>query len=268
VEAAASRRALIAVAASALIAATFTLAPTANARRTASPSLVVTFSAAGAVSVALPDGTPVGTTSGTPTLIPAGFYTLVLNGPGSCITLPLFELRGPGVNINDDMLGGETDTHMLDADFQPNATYTWYLDRSQNIVYTFRTSSTVVGSPPNANTSPTTSGGHAVPTSQDVTGSAILPFRGTLTVAVSAAGRLSLAYKGRPVTGLKAGRYTIAAVDRSTASGVMLEKSKHAATSLTGVTFVGKRSASVALTAGTWLFMPRLGKSAFSIAVS
>jgi hypothetical protein len=224
----------------------------------------VSFSPAGAVTVALPDGTPVGTTSGAPTVIPAGYYTLLMNGPGECINLPLFELRGPGVNINDDMLGGETDTHTLYATFQPNSTYTWHLDRTENVVYTFRTSATVIGAPvPNAN-SPQTPPAKAVPTSQDVTGSAITPFRGTLTVALSPAGKLSLAFKGRPVSALKAGRYAVVTTDRSTAEGVTLARRAHRPLSVTGAAFVGKRATTVVLTAGKWLVSP----SAHSIAVS
>ena len=101
-----------------------------------------------------------------------------------------------------------------------------------------------------------------------MTGSAIVPFRGTLALALSGSGRLTLAYKGRPITSLKAGRYSISAVDRSTASGIMLQKPTHHLVSVTSAPFVGTRSASVVLTAGTWLVMPRVGQTAFSIAVS
>ena len=37
---------------------------------------------------------------------------------------------------------------------------------------------------------------------------------------------------------------------------------------ITGMTFVGKRSATVKLTAGKWLVLPRLGKTTYSIVVS
>ena len=85
---------------------------------------------------------------------------------------------------------------------------------------------------------------------------------------MSAAGRLTLAYKGKSVTSLTAGRYTITVTDKSATNGFMLEKIKHAAVSVTGVAFVGKRSASVNLTAGKWFFTPRLGKTTYSIVVS
>lgn len=267
-EVAASRRALGTIASTAVVVVLLAFGPPAHARNAATPQLFVTFTAAGAVSVTLPDGTAVGTTSGSPNMIPAGYYTLILNGPGDCVNLPLFELRGPGVDINDDMLGGETDTHTLYAQFQPGATYTWHLDRSENVVYTFRTSTTVVGAPQQATSTTGSTSTSAKPTSEDITGSAIAPFRGTLSIAVSAAGRLSLAYRGKPVSALKAGRYSIAAVDRSAASGVMLAKLSHAAVTVTSRAFVGKRTTSVVLTAGKWLFMPRAGQAAFAIPVN
>src|SRR5262245_19561459 len=76
-----------------LCAAGFLLLPGPNghAARTANLSLTVNFTAAGIVTVTLPDGTPVGSTSGAPTVIPAGFYSLNLSGPGECINLPLFK---------------------------------------------------------------------------------------------------------------------------------------------------------------------------------
>src|SRR5262245_6217706 len=124
------------------------LAPVGQAQRAANLSLTVNFTAAGVVTVTLPDGTPVGSTSGAPTVIPAGFYSLNLAGPGECINLPLFQLSGPGVNIQDDMLGGEVEKNTLYATFLPNTTYTWHIDRSANVVHSFRTSSDVVGTQP------------------------------------------------------------------------------------------------------------------------
>jgi hypothetical protein len=185
-----------------------------------------------------------------------------MNGPGECINLPLFELKGPGVDIQDDMLGGETDTHALYANFLPNSTYTWHIDRNQSVVYTFKASTDSVGGavPTGSGSSSTSSGKSPKPTSQDITGSGVLPFRGTLTGGVSAAGTLTLAYKGKSVTSLKAGKYTIAVIDKSSSNGFMVEKVNHAA-------FVGKHASAVQLTAGRWLFIPRAGKTAYSIAV-
>jgi hypothetical protein len=251
-----------------LVAGLLLLAPTAQSRPSAALSLKITFTESGSITVTLADGTPVGTSAGAATVIPAGYYTLLFFGPGECINLPLFQLRGPGVNINDDMLGGETDVHTLYATFLPNTTYTWRSDRNTAVVYTFRASSDVVGTPSATGGSSTGSTGSTVkPTSEDITGSAIAPFRGTLTGAVTAAGRLTVAFKGRSVTSLKAGRYTIAVTDKSSTYGFVLQRLKRTL-NVTGTTFLGKRSLSVTLTAGKWLVMPRLGQTTYSIVVS
>jgi hypothetical protein len=262
-------RALCLIAASALGVGALTLAPLAQGSRTASLSLVVTFTAGGTISVTLPDGTSVGSTSGAPTVIPAGSYTLLLYGPGGCTYLPAFELKGTGESILVDMRGGEWETYQYDAYFLPNSTYSWRNDAFPGVVYTFRTSATVVGTSQTQTTSGTSSGKGSTVSSQDIVGTAVLPFRGTLIGAVSAAGRLTLAYKGKSVAGLKAGNYTIAVTDKSSTNGFMLQKVRHKAVSvITGATFVGKRSASFQLTAGTWLVTPRLGKTKYSIVVS
>src|SRR6478672_9672504 len=128
------------------LAACLALLPSVGTARTAADlSLTVTFTAGGGVTVTLPDGTPVGSTSGSATVIPAGYYTLNLFGPGECINLPLFEVAGPGVSLQDDMRGGEVSRNTLFANFLPNTTYTWHIDRSANVIHTFRTSADVVG---------------------------------------------------------------------------------------------------------------------------
>ena len=252
----------------ALVAALLLLAPVAQGRQAANLTLNVTFFANGSISVSLPDGTPVGTTSGPPTVIPAGVYTIVVLGPGGCTQLPLFDLSGPGERLEDDMIGGEVTSETHPATFQPNSTYTWRTDNdSASPVHTFVTSSQVLGTAQvQSNTTPT--GPAPPPTAQDVVGSAVVPFRGSLMGTVSAAGKLTLAFKGRSVEKLIAGRYTIRVVDRSSSSGFTVERAKHAPLKVTSADFVGKHTASVDLTAGTWLFAPNAGKTAFSVVVA
>jgi hypothetical protein len=239
----------------------------APAEGAAPPTLVVTFSVNGSITVTLPDGTPVGSTSGAPTVIPAGSYTVLMNGPGGCIQLPLFQLSGPGASIVSDMNGGEVDASTFNAFFQPNATYTWHTDRGLSSgVHTFATSGTVAATGSvQATTTPVASSG--TPISNDVVGSAIAPFRGELTAAVSAAGTLRAAFKGKSLRTLAAGRYTVAVTDRSSSSGFLLQKGKHAPVVVSGPAFTGKRSAMVALTPGTWTLESRAGTPAFTVVV-
>jgi len=239
-------------------------ASAAHAQRAATQALVVTFNANGAVTVTL-NGSPVGTTSGQPTVISGGYYSLVMNGPGDCINLPLFELSGPGVDIQDDMLGGEVDTHTVPMYFAPNSTFTWHIDRAQSTVYTFRTSPDVTGSATAVGSSSTASGKGGA-TSEDVVGSAIVPTRGTLAGVVTPAGRLAIAYKGKPVKTLQAGRYTISVVDESSSNGFVVKGSRKAV-SVTGMPFVGKHSVTLDLTAGRWSFGPSAAKSSYTVSV-
>jgi hypothetical protein len=240
------------------------IAAPAAARRAAAPTMVVNFAVNGSVTVTL-NGSPVGTTNGAPTVIPGGYYSLLLNGPGNCINLPLFELNGPGVNVQDDMLGGEVETHSLPTYFTPNATYTWHIDSSQSTVYTFRTSTDVVGSA-TALGSSSSSKGSGKATSDNIVGSGIRPSRGMLSGVVDASGRVTVAYKGKSVKRLQAGRYTIDVIDKSPSNGFVV-KGKHRTATVTGGAFVGKRSMTVNLTDGSWSFGPSATKSAFSVSV-
>src|SRR5512146_3091351 len=75
----------------------------APAARAANFSLYVSFFANGTITVTTPEGAPVGTTAGTPSVSPAGYYSLVFSGPGGCMILPNFHLNGPGVNLVSNM---------------------------------------------------------------------------------------------------------------------------------------------------------------------
>jgi hypothetical protein len=98
-------------------------------------------------------------------------------------------------------------------------------------------------------------------------GSALLPFRGTLSGAVRPSGRLTLAQRGKSVTHLRAGRYAISVTDTSTSKGFVLQKAGRRAVRVTGGAFVGRRTVSVNLTSGRWLFVPSPGQAAYSVVV-
>jgi hypothetical protein len=261
-------RALRLTAAGATLVALLAAAP-AVARTTANPTIRVQFSLTGTISVTGPSGAPLGTTSGSPTVIPAGYYTVLLLGPGGCANIPYFELRGPGENIANNLTEGELDNDTVNAYLQPNSTYTWDNRNVPGNVFTFATSSDVQGTAPAvAGPKGNESTNHTTVNSTDFVGSAILPLRGTLNVAVSAAGKLSIAYKGKSVAKLQAGRYDLAVVDKSSTHGFMLAKKGHAAQSLSGRKFVGKQSvAKFELTPGKWIFSPSGGKQSFTIPV-
>jgi hypothetical protein len=256
------------IAAIGVVAGLLSISSAALGRSAANPTIRVQFSLNGTITVTGPTGAPLGTTSGSPTVIPAGYYTVLLLGPGGCAVIPYFELRGPGESIVNNLTEGELDNDSVNAYFQPNSTYTWRNRDVPGNVFTFATSSEVQGTPPPvAGPKGNQSANHTTVKSTDFVGADILPFRGTVTAAVSSAGRLSLAYKGKSIGRLNAGRYTIAVTDKSTTSGFMLQKLRHAPTNVTTRAFVGKKSAKVALTPGKWVFTPSGGRQAYTIAV-
>src|SRR5262249_52001564 len=171
----------------------------------------VIFSYQGSISVALPNGTPVGTTSGAPTVIPAGYYSVILTGPGSCSLVPYFLLSGPGVAVSDNMAQGEEDFTEYDVNFQPNSTYTWKNGDNPRDVYTFQTSGQVLGtkSPPVIWKGPVTSKS----SNSSIVGSAISPSRGNLTGTVSSDGKLTLLFKGKSASSLRSGLYKLTITD-------------------------------------------------------
>ncbi len=243
-----------------------TTATTATQARSADTLVaVVTFDLTGAITVALPNGTPVGTTTGSPTLIPAGYYSFNLASIGPCTWVPYFELLGPGVNIADNMDQGEEYSSSDVVNLQPNSTYTWASSDAPTVIHTFRTSADVVGTKPVAVkwTGPFST---KATTSSDIVGSNIA--KGTLAASVAANGTVALTMKGKPVTKLASGKYTLTITDKSTNGGLVLVPAKHHALNLTSASFVGKRSVLITLSAGKWSITSKLGSKTSPLVVS
>jgi hypothetical protein len=258
---------LVAAVAAALVA----LAPSALAAESSSKhasvelTMNVIFTYQGAISVALPNGTPVGTTSGSPTVIPAGYYSVILTGPGSCSLVPYFLLSGPGVAVSDNMAQGEEDFTEYVVDFQPNSTYTWRNGDNPSVVYTFQTSGQVLGTkaPAVIWKGPVTSKS----SNSDIVGSAISPTRGTLTGTVSPGGKLSLLFNGKAVTSLRSGHYRLTITDSTRKDGFILQPAKRNPVTITGAGFQGKKTVTLNLTAGNWTVSVTPGKTAATLVV-
>jgi hypothetical protein len=242
--------------------------PLAQARATGPLTLNVNFFTTGNITLSLPDGTPVGVTTGSPTTIPAGYYQVVELGPGGCSAMPHFSMKGPGVTMFDNLNEGESATVTTFVTFAPNATYTWSNDASPSVIHTFQTSSQILGTAPAKSADGLSAGGHTTVSSSALVGSAIVPFRGTITGAVSAAGKLTFSFGGKSVKTLKAGRYKFSVTDKSKASGFLLQKKAPGMVTVTGLSFVGKHADTVRLTKGSWSILARPGVKAAAVAVS
>ena len=237
------------------------------------------FDADGNIRLTFADGTPIGTPSPPGTLIPAGTYTIVVNNNGvDDLGNPHeFELSGPGVSLS----AGQATQLTWTATFQPASTYVYEDALNPTTEYdVFGTpgsgagATTTVAQPVGGSSGTPSSGSTGTtpaPTDNNPVGTAAtpLPYRGTLTAAVSKAGKLSLTWKGKNVATLTKGRYTLAVTDKSSKSGFVLQEIHQAAINLSGIGFVGTRKISVDLTAGQWFFYPTfVGKKTYFIVIS
>jgi hypothetical protein len=193
-------------------------------------------------------------------------YTINLNNNGADDqgTDHIFHIFGPGV----DYKAANVDTQAtFTATFQAGATYTAQDDLDPRIHLTMLATNAAPPVTTTTTTTPTsTTKTPPKPTSSDIVGSGIVPFRGKLAATVSVAGKLTLTIKGKPVNTLKAGLYTFTVVDRSAKRGFSIEKLKSNAIALTGVGYKGTHVRTVNLKAGQWTFFsPGVSKSYFIV---
>jgi hypothetical protein len=225
------------------------------------PALLVTFRPGPQqrITVTLENGTPVGTTSGAPTVIAPGLYNLFMDDSAG-VEGPEFDLRGPGVNFVESMFYGEVPSASFTATFEASSTYTWRNNEQPNVVFTFATASSggVTGSGGAGGTGSSTS--KTGKPSVDIVGSDIVPFRGALDAIVYKSGALSLTRSGKKVAFLKTGRYTFSVDDESSKHGFSVQVLKGKPKTITGVAYVGSHNVTVALKPGRWFYFTPAGK--------
>jgi hypothetical protein len=200
------------------------------------------------------DGTAVGNQDRTPPTIPPGAYTIRMTDDANEHN---FHLSGPGV----DMATGvdTTSSPTWTVTLQPGATYKFQCDTHFDFMYgVFQTSGTA-GS---ASSGGSASGSSSTSTSSSSSSSsAASSLAGTLAGTLSASGSATLTSKRKAVSRLKAGRYSFAITDKDSKGGFTLQGLEKAPKALTGVTFVGRHTIAVTLTAGTWTFYASGGKT-------
>jgi hypothetical protein len=135
------------------------------------------------------------------------------------------------------------------------------------VTHTFQTNGSVIGTqaPRVVWTPPKGAKGSA--NSSIIGSQANLVRRGTVEAAVSAAGKITLTFKGKPVAKLTAGNYLIKVVDQSKTAGFVLTKTKSGSLSVTDPAYVGTRWASVAFSRGSWSVATKPGAKQTAIVV-
>jgi hypothetical protein len=227
------------------------------------------------ITLALADGTPVGTPNPPGTVIAAGTYAVVIDNPyrDDLSIIHMFDLTGPGVLILTDLNAGEEQQAVYPAVFQPSATYTWQDDRNPSLHGVFRTTATVTAtSPAQPTPAPAPAAKGTTIANSGVTkqtSAAHLAFRGTLAGTVAANGVVALTKNGKAVekAPLPAGRYTLVVSDNDANAGLTLAGVKRAAVAATSASFVGRRVVNLTLTSGQWSYYGR-GPKHYFIAVA
>lgn len=166
-----------------------------------------------------------------------------------------FQLTGPGVNLQTTLNNGDGSFDMLSGTFAPSSTYT-AVDGNQPSVA--RATFTTLASGATAGTaagSSTGSGGSAS-SGASAGGGAKTATVGSLSGTVGSTGALKLTYKGKTVTTLKPGQYTVTVVDTSTHNGFIMRMRGKAPIAVSSVPFVGKKTLVVNLMTGQWYIAP------------
>jgi hypothetical protein len=213
------------------------------------------------------------------TSIAPGTYQLILSAEDfvSCPNaLPNFQLSGPGVLVNTPIDNGTGAAADYTVTFQPSGTY---IAQDLNQPASKLTFTTQASGSAGTVTAPTSTAPAAKPTvgtdtptkttTPSTPKTTAIADRGTLEGIVSATGRLSLTFDGKPVTELTAGRYKVAVDDKSRQDGFTIQQVSKLPTTITGVSFIGKRSATLVLSAGQSLFYPSFdGKKTYFLVVA
>jgi hypothetical protein len=240
------------------------------------PTIDVTFNSNNTISMSL-NGSSLNTSAASPASITPGTYNFSFTNP-TYVSDIQYHLEGPGVKLITNMSYGEEPSEVWVETFAPGSTYTWKDDLNPNPVFTFVTTnagsvgsanSGSAGSSSGKSIAPISSGTNGKATSTDVVGSAIAPFRGTLTASVSATGVVTLKLGGKLVQNLKSGKYTLAITDASKKAGFNLQQIKNSPMVLTTTGFTGTRKKTLTFKAGQWFYYPTfVGKKTYFIVTS
>ena len=190
-----------------------------------------------------------------------GSANLAPNDFTGCKGWVQFQLTGPGVNLFTTLDAGCDAFYTLPATtFKPGATYVAQDLNQPNVTRTTFQIATS-GTPVVPKTPYGTTSGTGV-RSQDIVGSGIkASIKATLAGLVDAKGNPTLKLKGKPLSILKAGRYTFSVNDLDAKAGLSLQAvgTKTKVTALSAAEFVGSHTTTVQLAPGRWMYFAKGG---------
>jgi hypothetical protein len=226
-----------------------------------SKTIYAWFDVDGGLNFRYADSSNVGST------VPPGTYTVNLNNntADDYAVDHRFHLFGPGVDYTNPPGSVQT---TFTVTFQAGGTYTIQDDLDPKNIHQTIVATTGVGSNPPSPTSTTPTSTTKKPTSSDITGSAVLPFRGALDATVYKSGKLALNRSGKAVSQIKQGRYTFSVDDESKLAGFTLKSLRGNPVTITSKVFVGAHNVTLTLKQGRWFYYSPGGKQLQFIVLS
>lgn len=220
------------------------------------PPLTLNVNAGGGLEVVLGNGTRVRTNSAPGAVIPPGPYLAIVASdvPDSVDVYHMYHLFGPGVNLSSELLPCENPAPVNTVVLQPSSTYTYEDSRHPEITRVVFSTSAGGSSADTAGSggAPSTAKAIGSISNSSVVGSGVESVRATLVAALAGTGAPSLSLKGKRVSSLRPGRYRITVLDRTAQLGFTIGKLHAFPKTLTAPSFVGTRTVTLVLTAGTW----------------
>jgi hypothetical protein len=241
----------------------------ASTEAAATTAITLEYTSGGVLLVLTADGTTIRTSTAPGAVISPGPYQVIFNNdvPDSRDIQHQFRFQGPGVNLQTDMAAGDNKTELYDVVLAASATYTFADDRQPSLAH-------VVFSTASSGSTGTSSAGSSSGSSTGTTSNSSLvgsdikaaPFRGSLAASVAATGKLSFTAGGSRVLNILSGRYKITVDDRTPKGSFRMQQAGKTPITLTGASFVGKRTVTVDLKAGKWTFYSSASrKSSFTV---
>jgi hypothetical protein len=224
----------------------------------APPPMTLNVNVSGALEVVLGNGAHLRTPSAPGAVIPPGPYMVIVASdvPDSQDIYHMFHLFGPGVNLSSELLPCENPAPVLAVTLQPNSTYTYEDLRHPDITHVVFSTSAGGSSADTAGLSsrPTTGKTTGSVANSSPVGSAVAKVRGTLAGTIDPTGKPSLNLNGKRVTSLKSGRYKLTIEDRTAKGGFSIAQLHKPSLTVTSAAFVGRRTVTLTLETGRWLF--------------
>ena len=187
-----------------------------------------------------------------------------INDFTACKSFAQFELTGPGVNVFTTLQDGDEDKDIFKETFLANSTYTARDSESaggrpRGVHHDGVEIAERAGQPVHAERSSTREADHATSSARRRRRNVQPSLRGTLAASVDATGKPKLTSQrqgGRHAQGRALHDRRSPTRARRPASGLQAAHKRNAASALTrGVPFVGKRTATLTLKKGQWIFV-------------